>query len=155
MGTFEERQERENRQHYEKWLSCGFTGEMLLNEHGWFDECYKIPNITKIEVFRKGYQHRAELEYTQLPNGKWIAGSDLWCATYGYCHGVSIWDKQYDTQEEAILAGLDYIESRLEGKDKKQKFILNGIQNLRNKYKKPSFEAVFDPACSFEQVALF
>ena len=155
MGTFEERQERENRHHYEKWLSCGFQGEMELNDAGWFSKCYTLPNITKIEVFRKGYQHHAEIEYTQLPNGKWVGGSSLWCAIHGYGHGASIWAKQYDTMEEAILEQLDYIEKELNDKDKKQKFILNGIQNLRNKYKKPSFEVVFDPMATFEQVALF
>ena len=155
METFEERQERENRQHYEKWLSCGFTGEMELNAHGWFDKCYTLPNVTKIEVFRKGYQHHAELEYAQLPNGKWVTGSYVWCATYGYSFGASIWQKQHDTKEEAILTELSRIESRLEGKDKKQKFILNGIQSLRNQYKKPVFEMAFNPLCSFEQVALF
>ena len=155
METFEERQERENKQHYEKWLSCGFTGEMELNEHGWFNKCYTLPNVKKMEVFRKGYQYHAEVEYAQLPNGKWVNGSSLWCTTHGYGHGASIWSKQYDTQEEAILAELNYIEGQLEEKDKKQKFILNGIQNLRNTYRKPSFEVAFSPTARFEQVALF
>lgn len=153
METFEERQKRENQQTYEKWLSCGFAGEMILNDAGWFD--YKLPNVVKITVFEKSYQNHAYIGYTQLPNGKWVAGSDMFCATHGYCHSASIWSKQYDTQEEAILAQLDYIERELNDKDKKQKFIMNGIQNLRNQYRQPSFEVVFEPMAHFEQVALF
>ena len=90
----------------------------------------------------------------QLPNKKWIVGSWLDCPLHGYCHGISVWSKQYDTESEAISAELAKIEKSLEERDKK-KFVLDAIQTCRNNYKESLFEMAFAPAAQFEQVTLF
>lgn len=72
MGTFKERQEIENRQLYEKWLSCGFVGDMVLNECGWCENgiaLYKHENAKKVTLFDK-HPFSAYIEYMQLPNKK-------------------------------------------------------------------------------------
>jgi len=156
--TFKERQERENAEHYAKWLSCGFTGEMEVNEYGWFDKGNYFEG-TKVTVFEKGYQHRAYVEYYQLPNGKWIGGSDLWCATHGYGSGASIWSKQYDTKEEAVCAELSRIEKALEDKDKKP-FVLKAISKVRSNFEPQKvivtdLVPAWEPGATFEQTTLW
>ena len=153
--TFEQRQRRENQKYYEKWLACGFTGEMELNEHGWFDKpvlrlYYPVETITVFD--KKGY--RARIEFSHLPNGHWVAASDLTCPMHGYGSACSIWDTQYETKEEAVNKEIDRIEKALEEKDRK-KFILDAIQTCRNQFKEAVFEMAFEPMAQFEQVALF
>lgn len=155
METFKERQDRENRKYYEKWLACGFTGKMELNEHGWFEKpvlrlYYPVETITVFD--KKGY--RARIEFSHLPNGHWVAASDLTCPMHGYGSACSIWDTQYETKEEAVNKEIDRIEKALEEKDRK-KFILDAIQTCRNQFKEAVFEMAFEPMAQFEQVALF
>lgn len=90
----------------------------------------------------------------QLPNKKWIAGSSIMCPLHGYCHGMSVWSKQYDTESEAVTTELNRIEASLMDKDRKP-FVVNAIQNCRNEFKEATFEAVFEPTAQFEQVSLF
>ena len=92
--TFKERQDRENRQYYEKWLACGFTGEMEVNEYGWFIPVLRLHYpVETITVFDKqGY--RARIEFCYWPNGNWVATSDLICPMYGYGSACSVWDTQ-------------------------------------------------------------
>ena len=157
--TFKDRQERENREHYEKWLSCGFTGEMSINQYGWCDNALDKTQVTEITVFEKGYQYRARIHYAQLPNSKWVAASDMFCATHGYGSAVGIWDKQYDTKEEAVTAELDKVERALEKNDQKP-FVLKGIEKCRKEFKKKS-TTVFDIdpefyyGKNFQQTSLF
>ena len=117
--AFEERQKRENEKYYERWLACGFTGEMKLNEYGWFIPVLRLHYpVETLKVFdAKGY--RASIEFCHLPNGHWVAASDLTCPTHGYGSACSVWDTQYETKEEAIMAELDRIEKALEDKDRK------------------------------------
>ena len=74
--TFEQRQKRENQKYYERWLACGFTGEMKLNEYGWFIPVLRLhcPVETMTVFDNKGY--RSRIEFCHLPNGAWVAASD-------------------------------------------------------------------------------
>ena len=152
--TFEERKKRENEAYYKKWLECGFTGEMPINECGWFVPVFRLYYpVETIEVFnQKGY--RASVEYCHLPNGKWVAASDLTCPLYGFGSACGVWDKQYDTKNEAIMNELCLIEKSLKEKDKKT-FVLQAIQTCKNMFKESLFEMVFEPMAQFEQVSLF
>lgn len=152
--TFEQRQQRENQKYYERWLACGFTGEMTLNEYGWFIPVLRLhcPVETMTVFDNKGY--RAKIEYCHLPNGNWVAASDLTCPMHGYGSACSVWDTQYDTKEEAILEELDRIEKALEPKDRKP-YNLEAIQSCRNRFKVIDVEMAFTPLAQFEQIALF
>ena len=66
----------------------------------------------------------------------------------------SIWDTQYETKEEAIMAELDRIEKALEDKDRKP-FVLQALQAQRNNYKQMEIEMAFAPAAQFEEMTLF
>ena len=152
--TFTERQKRENQKYYERWLACGFTGEMKLNEYGWFIPVLRLHYpVETLTVFdNKGY--RSKIEFCHLPNGRWVAASDLTCPTHGYGSACSVWDTQYETKEEAITAQLNRIEKALEPKDRKP-FVLDAIQSCRNKFKEVDVEMAFTPLAQFEQIALF
>lgn len=154
--TFEERKKRENDALYQKWLSCGFTGEMRINECGWCVNGVSLSNheqAKKVVLFEK-WPFKSHIEYMQLPNGKWISGSSCTFPLHGWGHGLSIWCKQYETKEEAVTKELDVIEKSLEERDKK-KFVLDAIQTCRNEFKEAQFEMAFEPVAQFEQVALF
>ena len=152
--TFTERQKRENQKYYERWLACGFTGEMKLNEYGWFIPVLRLHcPVETLSVFdNKGY--RAKIEFCHLPNGAWVAASDLTCPTHGYGSACSVWDTQYETKEEAIMVELDRIEKALEPKDRKP-YNLEAIQSCRNRFKVIDVEMAFTPLAQFEQIALF
>ena len=152
--TFTERQKRENQKYYERWLACGFTGEMKLNEYGWFIPVLRLHcPVETLTVFdNKGY--RSKIEFCHLPNGRWVAASDLTCPTHGYGSACSVWDTQYETKEKAIMVELDHIEKALEDKDRKH-FVLQAIQAQRNNYKQMEIEMAFEPMTQFEQVSLF
>jgi len=153
MGTFDERKVRENRAIYEKWLSCGFQGEMILNDCGWcVNGIYFEPKNSYV-LFDKWPFH-ATIEYMQFPNGKWIAGSHTNFPIHGWAYGLSVWNEQFETKEEAVIKEIQKIEKSLTEKDKK-KFVLDGIQTCKNHFKKPLFEVVFEPTAQFEQVSLF
>ena len=140
--TFTERQNRENQKYYERWLACGFTGEM------------KHCPVETMTVFdNKGY--RAKIEYCHLPNGNYVAASDLTCPTHGYGSACSVWDTQYETKEEAIMVELDRIQKALEDNKDRKPFVLQAIQAQRNNYKQMEFEMAFEPMTQFEQVSLF
>lgn len=151
METFKERQERENRQHYEKWLSCGFTGQMLIDDSGW---CRLGNNLDgeEIKVFDKGYMNKATIKVLQLPNKNWISGSDAFCRTHGHGHGLSIWNRQYQTKEEAIEEALDRVEHEIDEKDRKT--LIKKVEEIRSRFKQ---DTLFVPVVTehFEQVALF
>lgn len=149
--TFEERKKRENKKFYEKWLSCGFKGKMEFDEHGWVKNGWNIQGKEKV-VFDKGCLNRASLFYTQLPNGKWISGSDVFCRVAGHCHGLSIWNKQHDTKEEAVEQALKDIERIIHPKDKKS--LMKLVEAVRNEFKQ---DTLFIPIATeqFEQVSLF
>ena len=154
--AFDERQSRENDRQYRQWLSCGFTGEMHINDCGWCDNgisLSKHEQAKKIILFDK-HPFSAHIEYMQLPNGKWIVGSWLNCPLHGYCHGISVWSNQYDTEADAIKAEISKIEKSLEARDRKA-FVIDAIQSCRNNYKENLFEMAFEPLAQFEQVSLF
>ena len=152
--TFEQRQKRENQKYYERWLACGFTGKMAVNKYGWLEPVLRqhCPVETLTVFDNKGY--RARIEYCHLPNGRWVAASDLTCPTHGYGSACSVWDTQYETKEEAIMVELDRIEKALEDKDRKP-FVLQALKAQRNNYKQMEIEMAFQPMAQFEQVALF
>ena len=154
--TFKDRQDRENRKCWERWIACGFSSEedMPVNKYGWFEPVLRLhcPVETFIVFDNKGY--RARIEYCQLPNKKWVAASDLSCPMHGYGSACSIWDEQHPSKEEAIKVELDRIEKALEDKDRKP-FVLQAIQVQRNNHKQMEIEMAFDPMTQFEQVSLF
>ena len=152
--TFEQRQRRENQKYYERWLACGFTGDMKLNEYGWFIPVLRLhcPVETMTVFDNKGY--RSRIEFCHLPNGAWVAASDLTCPTHGYGSACSVWDTQYETKEEAIMVELDRIEKALEPKDRKP-YNLEAIQSCRNRFKVIDVEMAFTPLAQFEQIELF
>ena len=152
--TFEDRQKRENEKYYKRWLACGFTGEMTVNKHGWFEPVLRLHcQVETLTVFdNKGY--RARIEFCCLPNGNWVAASDLTCPMHGYGSACSIWDTQHLTKEEAIMEELDRIEKALEDKDRKP-FVLQALQTQRNNFKQIDIEMAFEPMTQFEQVSLF
>ena len=152
--TFEQRKQRENQKYYERWVACGFTGEMKLNEYGWFIPVLRLHcPVETLTVFdNKGY--RSKIEFCHLPNGNYVAASDLTCPTHGYGSACSVWDTQYETKEEAIMVELDRIEKALEPKDRKP-YNLEAIQSCRNRFKVIDVEMAFTPLAQFEQIALF
>ena len=152
--SFKQRQQKENQKYYERWLACGFTGEMTLNEYGWFIPVLRLHcPVETLTVFdNKGY--RSKIEFCHLPNGHWVAASDLTCPTHGYGSACSVWDTQYETKEEAIMVELGRIEKALEPKDRKP-FNLEAIQSCRNRFKVIDVEMAFTPLAQFEQIALF
>ena len=162
MSEFRERQEKENRRKYEKWLSCGFIGEMTTDEYGWCNNEINRSELERITIFEKGYQYRAHIEYYHLPNGKWVSGSSLTCPIHGYGSGASIWASQYDSKEEAVTAELDRIENSMEEKDR-QPFVMKALEACRKKYKKleTTTATVFDIdpefyyGKNFQQTSLF
>lgn len=151
METFEERQKRENEKTYRQWLSCGFTGEMTIDKSGW---CRLGTNFVgeEFEVFNKGYLNKAKISVTQLPNKKWISGSDAFCRTHGHGYGLSIWNKQHDSKEDAIEEALDRVAHEIDEKDKS--VLLKKVEEFRCRFKK---DTLFVPVATerFEQVALF
>lgn len=151
--TFEERQKRENESLYKKWLACGFQGEMKINDCGWCINGVYFEPKNQYVLFEK-FPFKSSIEYMQLPNGKWIAGSHGTFPIHGWGHGLSVWCEQYDTKEQAVNSQIDYIEKSLEKRDKKP-FVLQAIQTCRNMFKEPAFEMVFEPTSQFEQVSLF
>ena len=154
---FEEHKARENAKRYAQWLSCGFSGDMEVNEYGWFEKGNHFEGTEKVTVFEKGYHYRAYVEYYQLPNGKWVAGSDLNCPLHGYGSSASIWSKQYNTKEEAVTAELAKIEGALEQNDRKP-FVMKGIEKCRSEFKKPvafDIDPNFYYGTNFQQTSLF
>ncbi len=152
--TFKERQRKENQKYYEKWLACGFTGEMEVDEYGWFIPVLRLHYPTEVmTVFDKNC-YRARIEFCQLPNKRWVAASDLSCPMHGYGSAVSVWDPQYETKNEAITAELNQIENALKEKDRKP-FVMQALQTCKNKFKEIDIEMAFEPLTQFEQVALF
>ena len=152
--SFEDRQKRENEKNYKRWLSCGFTGEMTVNKYGWFEPVLRLHcSVETLTVFNhKGYC--ARITFCHLPNGNWVAASDLSCPTHGYGSACSIWDEQHPSKEEAIMVELARIEKALEDKDRKP-FVLQAIQAQRNNHKQMDIEMAFEPTTQFVQVSLF
>ena len=147
----DERKIRENKQHYEKWLSCGFTGEMVVDECGW---CVMGNNLTgeEVTVFDKGYLNKAIVRFVQLPNKHWISGSEAFCRTHGHSWGLNIWNKQYNTKEEALDEALNRIEREIDEKDRKT--LIKKVEEVRNRFKQ---DTLLLPVVTehFEQVTLF
>lgn len=127
---------------------------MPVDKYGWVIPVLKLYHeVEEIEIFySKGYH--ASVEYCHLPNGKWVAASDLSCPMHGYTSACSVWNKQYETKEEAIISELNRIEKSLEDKDRKP-FILQALQTKRNIFKQTEIEMAFEPTTNFEQVSLF
>lgn len=132
---FNARQKEENERRYKQYLSCGYTGSMTVNEYGWCDNEVDRNNVEKINVFRKNRIY-AYIDVIQLPNGKWVAGSNLTMPTYGYGHGVSIWCNQFTSRQEAIEAHLKQIENYIEVKDLTG-FVRNAIEACRKALQQP------------------
>ena len=116
MTPFEQLQEKNNKRQYLKYLSCGYTGSLTVNEYGWCNNGIDREKVEIIDVFRKN-QIYANVQVIHLPNGKWTAGSNCSMTTYGYGRGVSIWGEQYATRRDAVESQLNRIESFINTKD--------------------------------------
>lgn len=148
-----------NDRHYKRWLSCGYTGEMTVNEYGWCNNELDRDTVKKLTVL-KSKAVDAELGYAQLPNGKWVAGSSMMTnigCCYGYGSSVSIWSKQYDTKGEAVTAELDRIRHGIDNNKKAlTPDVESALSKLRNQFANaPIFDAFFGAGATFEQTALF
>ena len=158
--TFNERQARENAQHYAQWLSCGYKGDMVLNEYGWCRNDLDKDAIKVLNVI-ESKQIDAEVEYAQLPNGKWVAGTHLTTKVgccFGHWHGASIWGKQYDTKGEAVTVALDGIMNAVKNQNSKAltPAFETAFKKYHNQFANASvFDAFFGAGASFEQVSLF
>lgn len=158
--TFDERKKRENAETYAKWLSCGYKGDMVLNDVGWCDNKLDKTQLRKLTVI-KSKQVDATVEYVQLPNGNWVAGSHLFTKVntyYGYGCCVSIWSKQYETKGEAVVAELDRMETCIGRENKKALTpeLASALAKNRNQFANASvFDAFFGAGASFEQTSLF
>ena len=159
--TFDERQKRENAETYKRWLACGFPKEAKYNDAGWMVTVLRLFYPVKRMQVLKAKTADAEIEYAQLPNGKWVAASCLSTkigCVYGYGSAVSIYDKQYDTKAEAIYAELENIEDGFRQADKKALTpeIKTTLTRYKNEFGNASvFDAFFGAGASFEQTSLF
>lgn len=132
---------KENERQYKQYLSCGYTGEFTVNEHGWCRNEIDRDKAERLDVFRKDRIY-AYIDVVHLPNGKWVAGSSVSMPTYGYGHGVSIWCKQHDTKQEAVESHLKRIEDYIEKKDLTT-YIRNAIEACRKSLVPPLEIALF------------
>ena len=125
-----EYRETYNERQYEKYLSCGYTGEMAVNEHGWCSNEVQAEAAEEIVLFDRERCH-AYIRFAELPNGRWIAASGATFPTHGYGCPLSVWCDQHDTKEDAIEAELKRIEESVEPKDAKA-FICAALKNCRD-----------------------
>ena len=153
MDVLEERKQRENQWQYNKWLSCGFKGEMTVNDCGWCSNGVYFEPPNQYVLFNKP-RYNASIEYMRLPNEKWIAGSHTLFPSHGWAYGLSVWNKQYDTKEGAVSAEISKIEKSLDRFDKK-KFVLDAIQACKNEFKESPVGVDFETVTRFEQISLF
>ena len=125
-----ERQKTMNKEQYERYLSCGYTGEMTVNECGWCDNEVAEEDRERIDLFDQNRCY-AYIRFAHLPNGKWIASSSMSMPTYGYGCPLSVWCNQHETREDAIETELKRVETSIEPKDLKP-FIVDAIKKCRN-----------------------
>jgi len=130
MNEFTNKQDDFNQKQYKKYLSCGYTGEMTVNEYGWCDNEVRTGDMETIDLFDKD-RSRAYIRFAHLPNGKWIAASSLTMPNYGYGCPLCVWCDQYDTKEEAVEAELARIKNGIELKDMKT-FITDAFKQCRD-----------------------
>ena len=98
-----------NARAYEQYLSCGYTGEPILNDVGWLENghCSELRDKAEtVTVFKDDTAH-ADVMLLQHPNGKWIATLEYNFSQSGGSAYPSIWDKQYPTRKEALNSVLD------------------------------------------------
>jgi len=119
-----------NKEQYEKYLSCGYTDEMTVNESGWCNNEVKETDRERIDLFDQNRCY-AYIRFAHLPNGKWIASSSMSMPTYGYGCPLSVWCNQHETREDAIETELQRVERSIEPKDMKA-FIADAIKNCRS-----------------------
>ena len=94
----------ENTRCFERAKECGFT-EPVFNEYGWCH--YRLNVIREIEV------GKSCVAIAESPSGKFMFGLNYEFDTGGGGWSPSIWDKPYNTERDAISAGLDSLESRM------------------------------------------
>lgn len=102
---------------YLKLIECGFEG-FELNKYGWIEENKRNINIINKVEFTTGKEHFVKNYYEvgQLPNGKFVHGLwyDLGGNGGGGVRGISIWNNQYNTQEECESEALNFFKVRFE-----------------------------------------
>ena len=151
MSEFDERKKRENQNHYEKWLSCGYRGEMVLDDTGWCRN--DVPQDYEMWMLFDKRGFLAYIRYMELPNGNWIASSTAMFSSHGYSLPISVWNTQYPTRYEAICAELERIEREMETQDHKR-FVFEAIDNCRMDFRTDDLIVPIMQE-QFEQLSMF
>jgi hypothetical protein len=76
MNEFTNKQDEFNQKQYKKYLSCGYTGEMTVNEYGWCDNEVRTGDMETIDLFDKDRSRaypfcppaQREMDSRQLPD---------------------------------------------------------------------------------------
>lgn len=133
-GTQGDRQMIANVKSYEQFLMCGYSGEPMLNEHGWLENEQALELKAKSEhiiIFKDGFSYM-EIMLLQHPNGMWIAAMDYILSNEGFSMSPSIWSKQYLTRRSAMNAILDRLIEQVERSAfPKNKKYLSAIKQMR------------------------
>lgn len=99
---------------YERLRFCGYTHEeaFRFNDCGWIIDNYG----NKHKTWRAAQTKNAfcDIHTFQIPNGKWVSGSTYWGGVSGYGAYPSIYDKQFNTEREAMRGEILYVISMIE-----------------------------------------
>ena len=88
---------------YERNVELGFPDEKVYNEYGWIVEGKLKPGkVIQID-------ERNNVFVSVSPNGTWCKGSNLSTNNSGSYTGGSIWDKQFATEREALIQGIEEV----------------------------------------------
>lgn len=106
------RQRCMNRRSYDKYKECGFTDEPIFDSYGWFQNDRTLEAQETITLWLSE-NHKNAVECLQLPNGKWISGIHYMLSESGCFHGLSVWNKQYDSRVKALSSPILPLLNRL------------------------------------------
>lgn len=86
---------------YERNIELGFPDEKVYNEYGWIVEG-KLKLGTVIQL-----DERNNVFVSVSPNGTYCKGRNLSTNNSGSYTGGSIWDKQFASEKEALIHGVE------------------------------------------------
>jgi hypothetical protein len=85
---------------HEKNIECGFSEVDEYNEYGWVKDG-KLIQTKEIDLGN----HNSVTAHV-APNGKWVYGINCSTSHSGRYGGGSIWCEKYESEKEALIAGL-------------------------------------------------
>lgn len=132
-----DRQRVMNYRGYYQWLECGYKGEPVFNEYGWYKNDIPDSAIEKIPLWHTDYTE-SHIEVAHLPNGKWVNGYNYMLQESGGCGGCSIWSTQYNSRVEAINAVLNRIKGQIQRGTNADKKHLADIKKVKLELMQPS-----------------